>query len=555
LGLFPIENDGKQKLKLVLSGKTGQDQTFELPAPNPAGLAFSVVKTDAEFISVNLVFADKQKHAIALTATNGSSLYWAADMDINGIGRIKIPADNLPQGINQLSVFSNDGKLLAERMVFLDKKQELKVEVKPDKSNLKQGENIKVMVRLTDENNQPLSGNLSISITDNFRKAETTPQIEECLMVGNELETPFSLISEAFHGQITNSALMDVFLISNRQKSFNWQKIMQFNPENAVGNNSSGNSISGFVTDKNGNKINKAKVSLVINKNMQLLTTTTNQNGQFSFANMNPVNKDDFSAKATDPEGKRELNIVLNKNFENRLSDFIAKNALKYILLKKDHVAGEIYINNNEDLFQRAPRLLNPNTNALDNQRKLLSTSTNLLDVIKTIKPFKIMNNQIVFIGSENSLLFQGGALIVLDGQQLGTDISVIQSISLMDIDHINVSTNAMDIHRYTGLNSVGVVEIFLKRAKANEPDVKKESTNQYNGEYRIPKAFQVEITNLKRDLRTTLQWIPELKVDESGQAEITVTAGKVLSDFIIEVQGISTNGRMGSGKGRFSVR
>ncbi|MDP3432448.1 MAG: MG2 domain-containing protein, partial [Bacteroidota bacterium] len=100
LGLFAVENDGKQKLKLVISGKTGQNQTFDLPAPNTSGLAFSVAKTDADFISANLIFADKQKHAISITSTNGGGLSWAADMDIDGLGRIKIPTEFLPQGIN-----------------------------------------------------------------------------------------------------------------------------------------------------------------------------------------------------------------------------------------------------------------------------------------------------------------------------------------------------------------------------------------------------------------------------------------------------------------------
>ena len=148
----------------------------------------------------------------------------------------------------------------------------------------------------------------------------------------------------------------------------------------------------------------------------------------------------------------------------------------------------------------------------------MFASASSILDVIKTIKQYKITNNQIVFIGSENSLNYQGGALIVLDGQQLGTDVSTITNLSPADIDHINVSTNPMDIQRYTGLNSVGVIEIWQKKAKIVETDQKKASSEKYNGEFRIPNAFISEIGNLKRDSRTTLVWIPEQKVDASGQ-------------------------------------
>jgi hypothetical protein len=54
--------------------------------------------------------------------------------------------------------------------------------------------------------------------------------------------------------------------------------------------------------------------------------------------------------------------------------------------------------------------------------------------------------------------------------------------------------------------------------------------------------------------MRTTLLWVPNQQVDQSGQFEFEVTAGKVISDFVIEVQGMTPDGRMGSGNASFSV-
>ena len=554
LGILSVINSGQQKLKLLLSGKVGKNQSFELPAPSSDGLALSIIKTDNEFIYANLVFQDKQKHSIALTITDGNNVNWAADMDINGMGRLKIPADQIPQGINLLSAFSKEGNLLAERLLFRDNKEELKINVQPAKNKLTANGETKVTVQLTDENNQPVSGNIAISVTDKFRNDLDKLQIAEYFQIESEVENPFSLFPEAFKEKISNSALMDVFLISNRVKNFDWVKIRQFKPENTSDLNTGNFRISGLVTDKNGNKINKAKVSLVNNKTMQLHTTTTNPEGIFSFPNLNMSNVEDFSAKATDSDGKRELKVNFIKNLEGQISVYIADNIQKYRLLNYDRAPDENYLKNNPDLFPKGSRIVKPSTQKLDNQRKLLSSSTSIMDVIKTIKPFKIVNNQIVFFGSENSLNYQGGALIVLDGQQLGTDIGTIQGLSTSEIDHINVSTNPMDIQRYTGLNSVGVIEIFQKKAKGSEPEVQKANTNKYDGVYRIPNVFPAAPTNSKRDNRTTLLWIPDQKVNESGLFEFSLAAGKVISDFVIEVQGISENGRIGSGKASFTV-
>ncbi|MEI8113575.1 MAG: hypothetical protein WCI54_08095 [Bacteroidia bacterium] len=482
LGLFSVMNDGTQKYKLVLAGKTGPGQSFDLPAPKTDGLSLSVLKSDAGFISANLAFADKQKHSIAIALTSGSKLNWAADMEINSAGRIKIPVDKLPQGIFLLSVFSSEGQILAERVVYVDKKLQVKLEVLPEKNKLQSGESMKVKVRMTDEKDQPVSGNVTVSVSGQFRNGTSNDAMKSSPLTGPELETPYSVLTDALKGRAASPVLMDVYLISNKIKGFSWEKIRDFKPENA--------------------------------KNLQ--------------------------PKPTD--------------FEADISKLIAGISQKYSLLNSDQAFDKTYFSNNPELFGKYVKANRPNTIGIDTQRNLLASSTNLLDVIKILKPYKIVSNQIVFIGMDNSLKYQGGALFVIDGQQLGTDISAIAGISPLSVDHINVSTSVMDIQKYTGLNTIGVIEIFLKKGNRPEEPIQKESTSKYENGFRVPNIFPAEPGNLKNDQRTTLKWIPNQKVDETGLFEFTVTAGKVLSGFLIDVQGISPDGQMGIGNTSFTV-
>ena len=48
---------------------------------------------------------------------------------------------------------------------------------------------------------------------------------DESLLIDSGLENPFSLISGALKGKITQSILLDVYLIANRLTNFNWTKI------------------------------------------------------------------------------------------------------------------------------------------------------------------------------------------------------------------------------------------------------------------------------------------------------------------------------------------
>ena len=419
--------------------------------------------------------------------TRGSILSWAADLDIDQGARIKIPVDSIPHGVNLLSAFSTNGDLLAERIVFIDKKQELKVEIFPDKSSLTAGESMNVKVRLTDEKNQPVSGNICIAVADHYRLNAGKPQIDESLLITSALENPFSLISSALKGKISQSVLLDIFMISNRMKNFSWTSIRNFNPGVA-------------------------------------------------------------------PEKRQVPKAVPGHNLDAQLSSFIEGYAQQYKLTGNTGNSAETYFAKNERLFQKPPKPEKDNRIAFENQRRLFQSATSILEVIKTLKPYHIQNNQIVFVGSENSINYQGGALIVLDGQMLGTDIGQLSGINPSDIDHINVSTNPMDIQRYTGLNSVGIIEIFQKKATIKEVAPAGESNEKYDQGYRIPGIFPAAPSNAKRDTRTTLAWIPEQIVDATGQCVFSVTAGSVFSDFEIEVQGISDNGRVGSGKALFSV-
>ena len=95
---------------------------------------------------------------------------------------------------------------------------------------------MKVKVRLTDENNQPFSGNVAVLVTDKSRLDEDRINISEGLMFESELETPFSLISDAFKGRVTQTTLLDVYLIANKLKGFSWAEVLAYSPVNDKGN-------------------------------------------------------------------------------------------------------------------------------------------------------------------------------------------------------------------------------------------------------------------------------------------------------------------------------
>jgi hypothetical protein len=57
--------------------------------------------------------------------------------------------------------------------------------------------------------------------------------MKSCPLTGPELETPYSVLTDALKGRAASPVLMDVYLIANQIKGFSWEKIRGFKPENA----------------------------------------------------------------------------------------------------------------------------------------------------------------------------------------------------------------------------------------------------------------------------------------------------------------------------------
>lgn len=196
-------------------------------------------------------------------------------------------------------------------------------------------------------------------------------------------------------------------------------------------------------------------------------------------------------------------------------------------------------------------KISKPVSDKTDNPEYDLSMS--VADIVFTIKPYQISNGLIVFKSSGlNSINYQQGAIIVIDGILKGTNPSVLDDISAADIKEINISTNPIDIQRYTGFNSMGVIEIFMKNGNPSNnisksdmlnKDLSKTETTFQSTDYAINKMRGKS----KSDLRKTIYWNSDIRTDEKGEAIVSFFNGDIPSEIVITVEGCSSSGLIGS--------
>jgi hypothetical protein len=170
----------------------------------------------------------------------------------------------------------------------------------------------------------------------------------------------------------------------------------------------------------------------------------------------------------------------------------------------------------------------------------MLESGSSIKDAIQTIKPYSLSGTKIIFVGSNNSLLSQDGALIVVDEVNRGTNASLLDNLSPYDVEEIFVSTKPIDISRYSALNSVGLIEISLKKGGSKELD--NEVDIDENAHFVAPE-YENGKGETGDDYRSTLYWAPKIEIDGDGLSKVVFYNSNLISNVTGKIYFIPTIG------------
>ena len=268
---------------------------------------------------------------------------------------------------------------------------------------------------------------------------------------------------------------------------------------------------------------------------LQQFNGRSNENGEFEINVPSSLERNNIVASATDSNGKGNYKVELSSSFKDEISNYI-KNHPK--LDRWDFLANwKSYFENNPDFEKiRPPKAKIQPGRTSEALQKQLADATSMLEVLKTIRPFQLTDGKIIFRGG-NSFIAQDGALIVIDGQKVGTDAGYLNNISPRDVANVRILVDPIEMATYTSLNTVGVIEITLKKGdylqKQNEVETAKDDC-QF-----APKP----IGNERFGLTTTLLWSPKIITNENGEATVKFVTGKIKSGYKIKISGYTDKG------------
>ena len=168
-----------------------------------------------------------------------------------------------------------------------------------------------------------------------------------------------------------------------------------------------------------------------------------------------------------------------------------------------------------------------------------------VLDMIQGRIPGVQVSGNNVLIRGPSTFIGSNEPLYLIDN--IPVDVSAVQSMNPMDVERIEVLKGpSAAIYGSRGAN--GVIAIFTRRGSFLIKGILKFDMLGYHRprEFYSPK-YGTRFDDLVEDYRTTLFWEPNIRTDSTGLAQISFYCSDITSTFNLVVEGISTEGKIGS--------
>jgi hypothetical protein len=166
------------KYQIQLTGlKT--DKLYPLPAIRDKGVFIHLLKNENDSLTFNIIQSQGsvRQTVFLRMQVRGRVQIMAAGILQDSL-EVKIPTINSPQGIAEVTLFDQELRPLAERLVYLNPGKALKITTSLSKEIYKTREKVSVKIKTVDKDGKPVQANIGVSVYDKiYHNAEDAKDI------------------------------------------------------------------------------------------------------------------------------------------------------------------------------------------------------------------------------------------------------------------------------------------------------------------------------------------------------------------------------------------
>ncbi|WP_200104116.1 hypothetical protein [Flavobacterium agrisoli] len=318
LQLFPIE--GKTYYAQIKSASG--DFRVELPKVLKEGYTLSYrTFRGKNILSINTNEATLAQNPSAKLTLNfkskGVSVLEISQVLTETNFSFEFPKDKLPEGIIQITLLDENNKPHCERLVYIEKENDLEVEVFADKTIYQPNEKATITVRSQSKSGEGKSASFSLSVTDTNGVEDENYESNISSYFLMESDIRGKVFHPSYYFDETNSKRLehlDNLLLTQGWRDFVWKTMPKLD-ENKKYSIERGLTVSGRVKQVFADKPlvnNNLTLGLMGGKNNGVFNTTTDANGRFKFENLMISGKTNMYLNSTNEKGKFSGQIVLD---------------------------------------------------------------------------------------------------------------------------------------------------------------------------------------------------------------------------------------------------
>jgi hypothetical protein len=507
-------------------------QVYNLAEPLPSGIKMTVARTDRNHIYIVISKTDDiAAQDYYLRVQSRGIVYGMATGRLERETGIRLPVDELPAGIAEITLFGEQLQPMAERLVFVNGYRRLYITSTVEKAICETREKNLLKISVRNEAGQPVSANLGVTIYDRiFQNRLDSSGIVTHLMLGAELKGRIYNPAYYFSGDYADrEKALDLLMLTQGWRKYVWN-------ETNLG------SIAGappVIGDEIAGRID-ILAALRLRRNKP-------QESAYLMAFSPNVNE------------KKMLIIPDSGNLFLVTPELLNE-------WKGDYVYFKPYGPENSQ-----PRIV------FDDPFAAITTALRGRDLVYSPVPAVVREKvqpQILFdarvikipevtVNSTHKTL-RGKYMGILDSlAKFAAPDYVCRHNILNCINHPNEPDNRKPVEgqRYQMRNSSGqMVTIVYKR-----PEYSEEELMKLNNLYRVKAYYGNRIFfqpdyetwtgGEEPDFRNTLVWEPVVVTGENGEATVEFYASDVNTVFTVRIEGISSDGRPGTGFNTLTVR
>lgn len=585
MGFFSLTPAAQEKYKASWKDETGKTHQANLPDVKKQGFALSIDQ-DQEAIQFAISRSEGETSASSAVSIVGQMqqqmVYMAKANILPGKTiRGKIPVEQLPAGILQVTIFS-DNKPLAERIVFVNKQDyyfitDLNAALKGFD---KRKRNV-IQIDVPDT----LRTNLSVSVTD----AEINPRqdneddIFSHILLTSDIKGYVHQPGYYFSSEADSVVKhLDLVMMTNGWRRFNWEQVvagkfpkLQYLPEDYL-------EVQGKITGLSKGQLTGKELTGIfdISGKQQFLNIPVNGDGVFTIPGM--IFYD--TAKLY-----YQFNNDKDKVLTSRAS-FDIKNNLLYRSpsFKPDTNWVYRYPQPEKDVLQKNRELAAKHNKAMDEQRKKVQTLQEvtitakqkskkdlleeeyvsgmfkggegytfimeddpLANASQSVLAYlqgKVAGLQITVNGPSASLSWRGGSPSLFVNEMQG-DVNQVQTLNMSDVAMIKVFRPPF--FGAPGGGAGGAIAIYTKKGGAMNQDIKGLDFAKIPGyspvkQFYSPDYMKYDDSHSQPDYRPTLYWDPFILTDKnSRRVLLSFYNNDITRKFRIVIEGCNEEGRL----------